>query len=430
MAGRTQWVGIGNSRHRLARFLSAPLLLALGALLGGCGGPASTIFTRAAPTDAVVPYITASNYGIVASVVGLRGKDGTEAWQTPIGVRDNDGATAVVSGFLYIEAGAASTPSPQPPSDFILALRLSDGAILWRTPLPQADYRVGVVADDATVIAAAGAGGLYALDAATGAIRWHQAANLSEGLSGAPHLSGGVVLALIAGNPATDHTNSVIGLTAWRESDGALLWQKTSTSTIATNEYAAYSTLGDGASALSTQDGRQLWYYQSGRTVEGGGADNYNGELLAVSGQLALVQETFPVVSNDLPTKDHVAALDARSGKVLWQASPGFDGALTFGGPIVARSGTETTIYGGYKNQFLALRGADGASLWKDDLSPYALVQATYTGGVLFALLSPPNCELGPCFGPTTNRLEALNPATGAPYWERDLPDAVVLASG
>lgn len=409
--------------------LAVPLTLLLAVvLLAGCGGPASTVFKSAAPTEALVPYISGSNYAGSASVVGLRGHDGTEAWRTIIGQRDNDAATATVGGVLYIEAVPEATPSPQPPSGSILALRLSDGKILWHTLLPQSDYRVGVTADETTVIAAAGVGGLYALDRATGAIRWHQAVTLSQDLSGAAHLSGDVVLAIQTSAPPRSTATSS-GLSAWSESDGRLLWQQSYGAAIATNQLAAYFTLSDSTLALAPQDGHELWSYPSGRTVEGGGADNYHGNLIASGDQLVLVQETYPVVSNDQPTRDYVAALDARGGTLVWKASPGFDGALTFGGPIAIGSGAEATIDGGYRNQLVALHGTDGTQAWKADLSPYTVEQLTHADGVLFALLHPPNCDdFGPCSGPTNKRMEARNAGTGAVYWERDVPDAVVLA--
>ena len=402
------------------------LLLTLAVfLLAGCGGPASTIFRSAAPTDAIIPYVTGSNFTRVASIVGLRGTDVTEDWRTPIGERDNDSASAIVDGMLYVAAAPEGTPAPQRPSGAVYAIRLSTGKILWRTPLPQADYRVGIAADATTIIAAAGAGGLYALDASTGAIRWNQAVTLTQDLASAPHLADGVVLALVAGSSGATTYDG--GLSAWREGDGALLWRQSYGAAVTTNQVAAYLTLGESTIALAPSNGRQLWSYQSGRTVEGDGANNYRGQLIAANAQLALVQITFPVVSSEIPTKDYLAALDARTGTLLWKFSPGLDGSLTFGGPIFAGGGSQTTIFGARDKQIVALRGADGARLWKDDVSPYSLEQAASTDGVLFALLSPPSCELGPCSDPTQIRFEALNASTGAVYWERDVPDVVVL---
>lgn len=433
MAESTSSTGSERRRHGpgwAAALLILTTFLTLGVLLGGCGGPASTVFNQAAPlsSDARVAYMTRSNYAGTASVVGLRGTDGKEAWRTSVGARNNDAAAAVSNGVLYVEATPASTtPSLQPPgSGFILALRLVDGTTLWRTSLPQVDYTVDLTTDGTSVLAAAQRGGLYALDPADGTIRWHVAANII----GPAHPAGGVVVVIVgADQPPTDPS----GIAAYRESDGALLWLKTYTTPVVTSQLAAYtSTLGDETLALDAADGHVTWSYESGATANGGFP--HPSQVIGAGDQLVLVQVQFPVTSVSAPSKDYVAALDVHTGQVKWTFSPGFEGSEMVeagevrGGPLFATAGDATTIFGVYNDQLIALRAADGVKLWQIGLSPYYVDQLTWVDGVLFALLYPPNCELGPCSGPTNNRLESLNAATSASYWQRDLPDAVMLA--
>jgi outer membrane protein assembly factor BamB len=173
--------------------------------------------------------------------------------------------------------------------------------------------------------------------------------------------------------------------------------------------------------ARSLRDGRELWEYEAGRVVEGS-ATSFSGAIIEASDNLALVQ--MAMRKNDVET-DTLVALDAQTGKVRWQSAPGFDGAALFASPSAA----ETTIYGPHKSTLVALRSGNGTQLWQADFSHYAgLKNMIVAGGVLFALFEP-SCRYSPCLGETTvPRLMALDGATGATYWERDLPDAIYLA--
>src|SRR6476469_3592204 len=83
------------------------LLLSLVALLSGCGGPTSSVFTRAAPlsTDVVITYNL-----LQSGVVGLRARDGAPAWRAATGKGNPHWAPLVVGGVLYIEGGTQQSP--------------------------------------------------------------------------------------------------------------------------------------------------------------------------------------------------------------------------------------------------------------------------------------------------------------------------------
>ncbi len=415
--------------HRLTRFLPSPLVVALCALLGGCGGPASTVFNQAAPLppDTRVAYVTWDRpYGGAASAVGLRGTDGKESWRTVVGANPD---TAVYNGILYIGATPdLTTPTPQPPSSaFILALRLSDGTVLWRASLPQVEYVVNLTTGGATVLAATEGGGLYALDPSNGAVRWH----IPAYVIGPAQMAGDVVVVSVG---ADQPPNDQAAIAAYRKSDGALLWRKDYSTPIFTNHLAIYATVGDYTVALSAQDGYTLWTYQPGDMV-----DHPSSQVIKAGDQVVLVQVVFPVYSNTAPSKDYLAALDARTGQVKWEFSPGFEDVSADRTPLFAATSDATTIYGVYNrlssgkyhNTLTALRGADGVKLWQTDFFPNYLSQLSSADGVLFALLSPqlssPICFMGPCVD-GSKRLQAIDGANGTVYWERDLPDAMVLA--
>jgi outer membrane protein assembly factor BamB len=385
-------------------------LLICAALLSGCANQPDHVINQAAPISAetMVAYISYSG-----GVWGLHGRDGAQAWHTSSDpIRD----TSVVGGVLY-----AATGTIAPLASAIVALRLSDGSQLWRTSIPEAE--VSLSADSASVLVAASktdAAGLYALNPVDGAIRWRAAGSPD----GRPSAGGGVVVANLLRDPNT----GAGGLTAFRESDGALLWQKTCCISAATNQIGAYGTVGDDSNALALRDGRPLWDYQSGLTMEGGGADNYHGDVVAVSARLALVRVQFPVVSYDLPSRDYLLALDAQTGQIRWRSPQAF-GAFD-SGPVFDASGA--MIYGWRSGELIALNSDDGEEAWRTKVPDYQQglgIGLFALDGALFAMIEPPPCY-GGLFGcqPSSNRLLALDGATGAICWWRDFSTGTALA--
>ena len=163
--------------------------------------------------------------------------------------------------------------------------------------------------------------------------------------------------------------------------------------------------------------------------MEGGGPDNYHGIVVAVSDQLALVQVQFPVVSYELPSKDYLLALDARTGQIRWR-SPQTFGSFD-SGPVFGASNTNM-IYGWRDGELIALRSGDGGEAWRTkvpDNQQGSAIGMFALDGALIAMIEPPPCY-GGLFGcqPSSNRLLALNGATGAICWWQDLSTGMALA--
>ena len=419
---RARW--LHQSLPQRARGLALLTLLTVAAtLLNACSD--GRTFTRAAPlpADMVMAYTAEdSSASATDSVIGLRGRDGTQAWSREIGRRDNK-APIVVGGILYAEGETQPAPSTA-----VVAVRLSDGTLLWRTYLPSDDgpatgihnFNPYLAADNSTVIVAAGPAGLYALDTAHGAIRWHGAGIFN----GPVFINAGTIVTPLSDGPARPGLRA--GLVALRESNGTALWQPNFSVASATNSIAAYGTEGDDSYALALANGKILWDFQSGVTNEGGGADNYHGTVTAVSNQLALVQTAYPVVSNDLPSRDYLLALDALTGKTRWRSSQTFDSAPVFVDPTTK----ETTIVGWHAGALTALRSSDGKTIWQAKFPDYLhgnLLNMFASGGVVFAYLEPAQCDQGPCIGQPSYRLVVLDGATGLIYWQRELSNALYL---
>jgi outer membrane protein assembly factor BamB len=389
---------------RIRRWMSVLLqmlaLLSLAALLGACLNQPQTTFVRDAPVPAgmLFTYTARGQDAWVDVLVGARGRDGAPRWRTNMGRRINApplvlGATAYAEGETLPTATAG-----QAPGDAVLALRVSDGALLWRSHLPTASLTLTV--DATSVLAATSDDGLYALDPASGAIRWHRAVPLSPyQMLGQPRAAAGAVLAV----------GRDMGVAAFREGDGAPLWAGQPGGISAINQTTLFGNIGfDIAYARSLATGRELWEYESARKVNGLGVA---ATVLAADDHTVLLR-----------TDRGLAGLDAASGALLWESPATFDGTYVVAG------GATPTFFGGHGGRLLAVRASDGAVLWQTAIQSYTAGSATSMAvaeDALFAMLEGPPCFTGGCL---PNRLVALDATSGALAWWRDLPDAYLLA--
>jgi outer membrane protein assembly factor BamB len=375
-------------------------LLGLAALLAACLPPPQSTFVRAAPVpaDMLITYTARGQAAWADALIGAHGHDGTPLWRSTIGRRIN-APPLMLGGTIYAEGETLRTPAPgQPPGDAVVAVRVSDGAQLWRTHLPT--YYLTLTADASTVLAATSDAGLYALDPASGAIRWHQAVPLSPDQAlGQPRAASGVALAIARNG----------GVAAFRESDGTPLWQDQPGSIGAINQTALYGNMSYSiAYARSLATGRELWEYESARKVNGLGVQ---ATVLAADEHTVLLR-----------TDRGLAGLDAATGALRWESPATLDGTYT------ATSGAVPTFYGAHGGRLLAVRASDGAILWQTVIEGYttgSLTSLAVAQGAVFAMLEGPPCYTGGCL---YNRLVALDAASGALAWWRDLPDAYLLA--
>jgi outer membrane protein assembly factor BamB len=371
-------------------------LLSLAALLGACLNQPQSTFVRDAPVPSGMLFTyTADAWAHV--LVGARGRDGAPRWRTNIGRRIN-APPLVLGTTAYAEGETLPTPPVgQAPSDAVVAVRVSDGALLWRTHLPTASLTFTV--DATSVLAATSDAGLYALDPASGAIRWHQAVPLIPYLTlGQPRAAAGVVLAV-----GRDR-----GVAAFREGDGAPLWAGQPGGIGAINQTALFGNFGFNiAYARSLATGRELWEYESARKVNGLGVA---ATVLAADDHIVL-----------LATDRGVAGLDAASGALRWESPATFDGTYVVAG------GATPTFFGAHGGRLLAVRASDGAVLWQTAIQSYtagSTISMAVAEGALFAMLEGPPCFTGGCL---PNRLVAVDATSGALAWWRDLPDAYLL---
>ena len=138
-----------------------------------------------------------------------------------------------------------------------VAVRLSDGKLLWQTPVPSKGYNPLLFSDGQTIVVDSGQAGLTGLDPADGAIRWsRQVQTVGRGV-----LHRGVYYISLPSDPSSPGGSSP-ALAAYRASDGVELWKVpiTISSGLVANENMLFANFGPNtAVALSQEDGHQLW---------------------------------------------------------------------------------------------------------------------------------------------------------------------------
>ena len=155
--------------------MSAVALLAL--LLGGCDQSGVSVKATAPLSPPTLILHVASGSGSApGGVTALRGRGGTVAWHATTGDSSGQWAPFVEAGVLYTEGGSFKPATQRIVNASLVALRLTDGHVLWQTPIPVGD--LGVAVDGPLLLVTAGGSGLYALDASDGAVPWHRAVQL------------------------------------------------------------------------------------------------------------------------------------------------------------------------------------------------------------------------------------------------------------
>lgn len=376
----------GRSRHVVRRTMTTRrlwIVVVCLALLGACG-PSRVV---PVPHEADVVYAYAQNGE--AGITGTGSVDGAVVWHAAIG--HSNWAPIVVGDSLYTCVSSTA-------GTHIVAVRIADGQVLWRTKLPSSGYNYVINADSATVVVNAGENGMYVLDALTGAIRWH----LSFNAGGKSVLGAGAVYAFV---PREGSYTSV--LTAFRASDGKQLWTSPHdefSGSIINATTAFGSTPALKAAALGLRDGRLLWTSQ------------VDGFPIAATANAVFVQRT----------NSTLAALSATDGSLLWGSSVDvrYYVASYHTLPIV-----NDVLYIINDTGVAAIRARDGTFLWRLSGLNYSPRQVIVVKGVAYVYLSHQSAGLFSCpIGDCADEILALNAASGATLWRHAFDGAQQLA--
>jgi outer membrane protein assembly factor BamB len=222
--------------------------------------------------------------GTQFQLTAVAASDGHTLWSAPLPGQFL--APLLISGTLYtIGLPMPATPTTTAPSPMVLALRPSDGSMLWQHPFAtsgQAASPIGLVpcggGPCAALTVESAAGGpptalVAALDSGSGAELWH--ATIGNQVSGVAADATAIYTASLAYSPSPQPTSSV---TAYRVADGKQLWTQALTNGIA------------------------------------------KGDLKVTNGTVYLPVIAGPTNGSSLPTSA-LEALRAADGSVLWSVS-------------------------------------------------------------------------------------------------------------
>ncbi len=341
----------GRAAHTGATLARVLLALLLGGAFAACGAP-----PLVAPTQGAVYVIGVSATG-EESLVALRGSDGAVLWRTPI-PRDSESGIASVTvtpSQVYVVAGG----KPSSGDWSLMAVNADTGKVVWSfAPGPL----IRSIQVRSAAIYVATQSGLYALRASDGRVFWQHdgdAVSLAFGQRG--------LFAAFSGITAS--ANTVLALAS---DDGKLLWQQqldASPEQLLYQQGGVYVTTATEMVALAERDGSALWKSQiAGASLVG-----------VVDLNIYLTELQPPAVT--------LTNLQATTGQALWlQPLLG----NWYGAPTITR----TAVYAKFAlNALCALHPSDGGTAWcYQGKQPVALVandQVSYvsdTTGALCAL--------------------------------------------
>lgn len=367
------------SRVKRAAIDLALLVVLVSLLLSSCG--VTSIFNAPAPLamHVTIPYSVGDSGTTTAGLTALNGRDGNDAWHAATGEPSTNFQPIMVNGIIYIEGGSA-----QASSRTLVAVRASDGHILWKAPMPNPDFTIA--SDGVVVLAQAKADGLFALDAATGALRWR----LDEQATDPVYVKDGVAVATV-----TDAQGQGAHLAVYQEADGKPLWQLIYAALVGINHSTVYTSESNEVLAYAARTGKELWHS-------------------AIAGSLVSVNDQSVLVSGP----QHVASLDPATGRALWDAPVEFDGWKG----IVQ---TTTLVYGAHNDSVIALDAATGIEGMAIAFSDYTPIQITEIEGIIFAVLAggPESSK------PARVAALSLNSTKAQVYWQRDIQEILFLAN-
>ena len=286
-------------------------------------------------------------------------------WTAAVGGHVITAAPAIANGMVYV----ATTDLGDGGAGGIVALDLATGQIRWRAPASK-PVRGGVAVVGDTVVATQIDGRVLALDAGSGAVRWRY--ELSTGF--VPQAGA------VFGSPTADGREVLIGhqrtLAAFGAHAGDVAWtvdpvpegvDSQSLSAVAVGDGVVVGTFNrrfGGVGAWDRATGKELW-----RVVD--------DDIVAINASPTIGGDSVFVVTG----ADEVVALELATGAVRWRAQldpAGFGwGNATIGTPAYAHGILLVpTLY----RDVVALDATTGIELWRAAGTPSPLRATHYRG--------------------------------------------------
>ncbi len=332
------------------------------------------------------------------ALIALDARTGSLLWKQGIGGFGDH--LTVVGGVVYdgvsVPNGYALEPGydlkiPSDLTNFVYALRASDGAVLWHASVgePLLSVTTPLVANGFVYTPASLPGspyaveGIAALDARDGSQRWSFVTNDPPTLT----LVGSTLVVVANGPPSclaactTDPSPHRTGaLYALDANSGAMLWGKTNNSgqyaLLATGLGLLYVADGSWITAYRARGGAMLWLLPAtSESFQGLGYDQ--GSVFVMLAQIGADNSPMPPIT--------IAAYDAQSGRPLWQKSDpnaadltaridqAIGGTLYVDGFISNNAPVNATVAA---STVTAISEQSGATMWEAGVN-YTLVAIT-----------------------------------------------------
>lgn len=381
------------------------------------GGPTSTYGLSAPVVDGSSVIAVGPNSVIAADLASGRqlwsaDRDYGPPTAPAIAVTAKRRLLIYTEGFGPTPPGASATPSssgsptssPSPSASeagsfdsHVTALDLATQEPAWRTPVPLKKVsRTGVTVDGDSAFVGDHDGNVYAIDVATGVVRWTSQAGgfLTNSLA----VSGGEVVAAVQGNRTTQPH-----LIAFKESDGSTSWE-------------AEVQGGVFASAPAIENGHVIvgFYDQTVRSFDlSNGSESWTARLnspVLFTGAPAITPDAVLVVD----VSGEVYRLDLATGERAWDfalnetvlRSP----AVVAGGRVLIASSTGHLSAIDLTSGRLVWQGNGGAGILRS-LTPTSAAVVAVRGGSqpgLVAFVEDPDGALVSVVSPTVVDLSKL----------------------
>jgi outer membrane protein assembly factor BamB len=333
-------------------------------------------------------------------------------WATPIGGHVLQAAPVIADGAVFVSA----TDLGNGDAGGVIAIDLATGVVRWRvaTPVP---VRGGPAISGTTVAIGELDGTLLGLDIRTGAERWRY--ELGAGI--APEA------ASVFASPTTDAGDVLLGnqrhLAALRADTGARLWSVDPIPKGGNSQSLAALAIGDdvvagtfhrelgGVIAWDRLTGRELW--------------RLDGDISTAINATPVIADGVIYVVNGLT---EVIAADVATGILRWRKKldpAGFDwGNATIGTPALAHGILVVpTLY----RDLVALDATTGAELWRVAGTPGPLRTTHYRGAREAGFEASPVITGDVVWAvDTSGRLIAIELRTGIPVWHVELGTPVL----
>jgi outer membrane protein assembly factor BamB len=293
----------------------------------------------------------------------------------------------------------------------LTALTIRSGKRLWQVQADNGFYSTPAIQNG--IIYAASLDSLYAINAQTGLVLWHQPVEVTGGkFWSSPVVTDGMVILGLASN-LSEHPkiagrvlafDAQTGKVRWRTytspalkaAPGSGVWSSPAIDVKQGIVYVATGDPDDGVQALSLRDGHLLWHWRSvtqdiSDTDIGAGPTLYTDQQgktrVAVGGKNGIIY-----------------SLDGQNGHVLWHtqvgqqvfSSPAFaNGTLYVVGTIRSRSAVTW-----------ALDAQTGSARWHHTIASMTYASPVISGSALYL-------PIGNGFGPGTGGIQVINSSNG-----------------